>query len=83
MNILIVEDHRKSADFQVATANPRVWLPNPGITYGHVFMDIGADPDFQDTSDTDWFADGTHLTDDGQHKVYTDYIAPAYGILVT
>lgn len=32
------------ADFNVATSDPNVWLPAPGVTYADVLVDVGRDP---------------------------------------
>lgn len=56
------------ADFNVATANPRIFKPAGGITYADFFIDIGADPDLglpDSELNTTFFVDTVHLTSAG------------------
>lgn len=56
------------ADFSVATADHRVWLPGPGVTYANSFADLAADPtigSLADLANTTYFADQLHPTTAG------------------
>lgn len=62
------------ADFSVATADPLVWLPGPGITYADVLYDVGAEPNLQNTADTTYFlGDGVHFVDGGNLTIATGF----------
>jgi lysophospholipase L1-like esterase len=68
------------ADFTVATAQANVFLPNPGVTYARLFIDLAVDTRLDDATDATYNADGTHLTDAG-YTVVADYVVAALPLI--
>lgn len=61
------------ADFDEATANARVWLAAPGTTYADCFVNLRANPNLADSSDTTYFLpDGIHQKPAGGAEVAAD-----------
>jgi lysophospholipase L1-like esterase len=72
------------ADFNVATSDPNVWLPAPGITYADVLIDVGNDANIgqagQNTSLTYYDADQLHLNNTG-YGVVAGYAVTAIRLI--
>jgi lysophospholipase L1-like esterase len=64
-----------AADFTGATANPRVFRPAGGITYASALVKVSQITNLSDSTNTTYYADGTHLTDTGYALVAADVAA--------